>query len=546
MNLKNTINYLLVITFLLGSCHSFQEENDSPKLSKIQRKVAEYKSVKLTTDMSVLNEDDKKVIPILMEAADIIDELFWLQTYGDKEELLKNYKGDTLNFIKINYGPWDRLDGNKPFIQGIGPKPLGAQFYPSDLDFDEFDKCTKEDKYNLYTLIRRDEEGSIKCVPYHEEYHFQLERASALLHKAADITTNESLKEYLKLRSTALLTDLYKESDLAWMKINNNNIDFIIGPIQDLEDHLFGAKASYEAILMVKDREWSKKLEKFALLVPFLQKELPIDEKYKEELPGKTAAIGVYDVIYNKGYSNAGSKLIAINLPLNHHIHIEQGNRKLHFKNTIKAKFDHILLPISNIVIDEEQRNHVKFDAFFQNSMFWEIGNALGVKNTINDKGTVRDALKEYHNTLNNCKSDLLSLYFVTKLNEMGEIDVDIKDNYVTFMASIFRSVRFGATDAQGKANMITFYYLEKKGAFTRNDKKGTYEVNFEIMQDAVMELAEEIIKIQAYGDYAAAKALVQEKGFIREDLYNDLVKIARSHIPKDVVFEQGKDVLGI
>jgi hypothetical protein len=545
MRLKITSIAFLLLTFILSSCHSFKEKDDLPKLSKIERKVAEYKSVRLTTDLSVLTENDKKIIPILMEVADIIDELFWLQTYGDKEVLYNKYTGDTLKFIEINYGPWDRLDGNKPFIPNVGAKPLGAQFYPSDMSYDEFDACTKDDKFNLYTMVQRDESGNITCIPFHTLYQDKLERASSLLKEAADLVDNQSLKDYLNLRAVAIITDMYRESDLAWMDIKENNIDFIVGPIQDLEDRLFGAKASFEAILMVKDHEWSKKLEKFTLLVPFLQKQLPIDEKYTKELPGETAAIGVYDIIYNKGYSNAGSKLIAINLPIDNHIHIERGNRKLHFKNTIKAKFDHILLPISNIVIDEEQRNHVKFDAFFQNSMFWEIGNALGVRNTINGNGPVKEALKEYHNILNNSKSDLLSLYFVTKLNKMGELDVDIRDNYVTFMASIFRSVRFGATDIQGKANMITFYYLEEQGAFTRDDKKGTYKVNIEIMQEAIMSIAEEIIIIQGNGDYAAAKALVQEKGFIREELYNDLVKIARAHIPKDVVFEQGKDVLG-
>ncbi|MCK4664141.1 MAG: Zn-dependent hydrolase [Bacteroidales bacterium] len=547
--ISKLLNFLLIVLITVGilSCSTLSEKKTEPKLTKIQKKVAEYESVKLTTDLSKLSENQKKLLPLLIQAAEIIDEIFWKQAFGNKEELLNDIKGeDSLKFVLINYGPWDRLDGNKPFIQKYGNKPLGANFYPKDMTFSEFESSKANGKFSLYTLVKKDNKGLLYTVPYHSAYKEQIQKIAELLKQASELAENKEFKKYLQLRADALLTDKYSKSDLAWINLKDNIVDLIIGPIQDIEDRLFGAKAAHDALLLIKDIESSKKLEKFALILPYLQKSLPVDDKYKAESPGEASNIGVYDVIYNSGYSNAGSKLISVNLPVDIYMNITQGNKKLHFKNIIKAKFDKILLPISDIVIDEDQRKHVTSDAFFQNSIFWEIADGLGIQNTINNKGTVKDALSEYYNIIETTKSEMLSLFFVTRLHDMGELDCNLMDNYVTYMASVFRSVRFGATDAQGKANMIKFYYFEEHGAFIRDEKTGTYKIDFDKMKEAMLSLSNEILVIQGDGNYDAAKTLVQKKGFIREDLYNDLVRIAKSRIPKDIVYEQGVDVLGL
>ena len=536
--------FLFIIVFGFASCRSFDKE-EAPRLTKIQKKVAEYQDYNLTANLSGLSKTDKQMIPYLLKAADVIDEIYWEQTCHNKGEFINTIDDpDVLKFFKINYGPWDRLDGNKLFITNVHTKPLGAGFYPTDMTVNEFNSIDNPKIYDLYTVIVRKEKGKLKCIPYHEMYKEKLLKASLLLDSAANICTNESFKKYLHTRSQALKTDNYSESDKAWMQLEDNNLDLIIGPIQDLEDLLFRSKKTYEAILLVKDIEWTKKIEKYLLLVPFLQTELPVDAKFKSEQPVIVQDVGVYNVIYNTGYSNAGSKLIAVNLPTNDYLDETIGNRKLYFKNIIHAKFDYIVQPISNLVIDASQRENVTYDAFFQNSIFWEIANALGINNTINGKGSVKDALKVNYHILENCKSDLLSLYFITHLSNLGKIDINIKNNYATYMASIFRSVRFGATDAQGKANMILFYYMEEKGAFVRNHKDGTYLINYDVLQKSVNELAAKIIEIQGTGDYSAAKAMVQKYGFIREELYQDLVRIAKSNIPKDINYIQGVDQL--
>jgi hypothetical protein len=285
-------------------------------------------------------------------------------------------------------------------------------------------------------------------------------------------------------------------------------------------------------------------LAHFAQFLPTLQEQMPVDAEYKKEIPGSNADLGAYDAIYYAGDCNAGSKTIAINLPNDERVHLEKGSRRLQLKNSMKAKFDKILIPISEVLIAEDQRAHVTFDAFFANTMFHEVAHGLGIKMTINGKGDVRTALKEQYSALEEGKADILGLYMVTKLHEMGELgEADLMDNYVTFMAGIFRSVRFGAASSHGKANMIRFNYFLEKGAFTK-DEDGTYAINMEKMQEASRDLTQLILKIQGDGDYDAAKNLVKEKGIINADLQADLDKIDAAGIPVDIVFNQGMKYL--
>jgi len=515
---------------------------------EIKQKAEEFASFKLTTDLSVLTDKEKEMLPLLFEAAQLMDDIFWMEAYGDKNELLsKDWDEYTRKFIQINYGPWERLDANKPFVPGFGAKPTGANFYPADMTKAEFEAWDDATKNSLYTLIRRDEEGDLESIPYHIAFVEQIQRAAELLEKAAVLAEDPGLKNYLNKRAEALLTDNYFDSDVAWMEMKNNTIDFVIGPIENYEDQLFGYKAAHESYILIKDKEWSKKLERYAALLPGLQKDLPCEPKYKNETPGVESDMNVYDAVFYAGDCNSGSKTIAINLPNDEVVRETKGSRKLQLKNSMQAKFDKILVPIADLLIAEDQRSHVKFDAFFENTMFHEVAHGLGLGNTIDKSSTVREALKDTYTSMEEGKADILGLWCVYQLNQMGEMgEKDMMDNFVTFMAGIFRSVRFGAASAHGKANMMRFYYFQQAGAFTRDEATGTYRVDFEKMKTAMFGLAEEILKIQGDGDYAAAQKELEENGFIREELQKDLDRIGEAGIPVDIVFEQGPEVLGL
>ncbi|MDP4267119.1 MAG: Zn-dependent hydrolase, partial [Bacteroidota bacterium] len=331
-------------------------------------------------------------------------------------------------------------------------------------------------------------------------------------------------------------------SDFAWMDMKDNTIDFVVGPIENYEDKLFGVKTAHEAFVLVKDKEWTKKLTKFISLLPELQKGLPVDQKYKSEVPASGSDLGVYDVLYYAGDCNAASKTIAINLPNDEEVQLKKGARRIQLKNSMQAKFDKIMMPIAKQLIAKDQLKYVKFDAFFNNTMFHEVAHGLGIKNTLNKKGTVREALKNEYSAIEEGKADILGLYMVSKLREMGQIkEGELMDNYVTFIAGIFRSVRFGAASAHGKANMIRFNYFEQKGAFTRDPKDGTYKINFDKMKVAINELSKLIIELEGNGDYAGSAKLTKDSGVIKPQLQKDLDKLKNANIPIDIIFEQGQ-----
>ena len=513
----------------------------------ISERLAIYSPVKLTADISHLTEKEKQLLDKLFEIAGIMDGLFWNQAIGNKQDFLIRIPDDsTREFAMINYGPWDRLNNNKPFIQGISEKPKGANFYPADMTKDEFEAFDDPDKTSLYTLIRRNENGSLKTVWYHEAYASQVSKAARLMKEAAELAEDPGLKKYLDMRADALLTDDYQPSDFAWIEMKTSNIDFVVGPIENYEDALFGYKSAYESFVLLKDIEWSKKLEKFSAMLPDLQKGLPVKDEYKQEIPGSKADMNAYDAVFYAGDCNAGSKTIAINLPNDEEVHLKYGSRKLQLKNAMKAKFDKILVPISELLINPVQHQYITFNAFFENTMFHEVGHAMGIKNTINGKGTVRNTLKEQYSAIEESKADILGLYLVTKLYEMGELtEGEVMDNYVTFFAGIFRSSRFGAASSHGKANMMRFNYFNEQDAFTRNED-GTYTVNFEKMKEAMISLIQKIIYLQGNGDYEGSKKWVEEKAIIMPQLQADLDRLNNANIPVDIVFEQGIDIVTI
>ena len=520
---------------------------DTMKTATIAERIKQYAPVRLTSDMNQLTAKEKQMIPLLLECAQIMDGIFKQQTYTNLDSLINaTADADTKRYIEMNYGPWDRLNDDKPFVAGIGPKPEGANFYPQNMTKQEFESANLPDKTSNYTLIRRDAKGKLISVPYHIAYAPQVKRASGLLKQAAGLAEDAGLKKYLNLRAQALLTDNYQPSDLAWMDMKTNKIDFVVGPIEVYEDKLYNYKAAHEAYVLVKDMEWSKKLAKFASFLPELQRGLPVPEKYKAEKPGTDADLNAYDVLYYAGHANTGGKTIAINLPNDEEVQLKKGARRIQLKNAMRAKFDKILMPIGNLLIAPDQRQHLTFDAFFATTMFHEVAHGLGIKKTINNKGLVREALKEQGSGIEEGKADILGLYMITQLHKKGQLEGDLKDYYTTFLASVIRSVRFGAADAHGTANMVRFNFFEKEGAFQRDAKTGTYRVDYVKMETAMNKLSELLLTLQGNGDYEGVKQLFTEQGRISPELQKDLKRLQKANIPVDIVFEQGKAVLGL
>ena len=506
-----------------------------------------YEPVTLKTDLSVLSENEKLMVPILIDAARIMDEIFWEESYGDKNELLEKLSDDKLKgFAMLNYGPWDRLNDNISFVEGIGNKPLAANFYPKDMNKEEFENSELNNKESLYTMIRRDENGDLVSIPYHEFFKDKVHKASVLLERVSELAEDPGLKNYLKLRSEAFLTDDYQASDIAWLDMKDNTIDVVIGPIETYEDKLFGYKAAHEAYVLIKDKDWSQKLEKYAKFLPELQRNLPVPPDYKKENPGSDAQLNAYDVIYYAGDCNAGSKTIAINLPNDEEVQLTKGTRRVQLKNTMKAKFDKILIPIAREIIDAEQIEQITFDAFFANSMFHEVAHGLGIKNTIDGKNTVRKALLDHASVIEEGKADILGLYMVNELIKKDELEGPMEDYYVTFLAGIFRSVRFGAATAHGKANMIRFNYFKELNAFIYDTKTGKYKVDFENIEKAMNSLSEKLLVLQGDGNYDKVNEFVNQYASIPPDLQKDLDNLSNNKIPVDIRFIQGIEVLGL
>ena len=545
---KSILLSAVALTGVLSSCSTQKAMKDTAQTETNMTKDYAYQyyaQVPLTTDISHLTKNEKEILRLMFKTADIMDDLFWQQAYGAKIDLMDETKGETKEYAKINYGPWDRLNNETPFISGIGAKPAGATFYPTDMTKEEFEQANVKDGKSPYTIIRRNREGNLYSIPYHENFKNQLQKAVDYLNQAANLAEDKGLKNYLQLRAKALLTDDYYTSDLAWMDMKNANIDMVVGPIENYEDQLFGYKTSYSAYVLVKDIEWSKKLAKFVQYLPELQKNLPVSTTYKKEVPGTDSDLNAYDVVYYAGDCNAAGKTIAINLSNDERVQLEKGTRRLQLKNAMKAKFDKILEPISTALIDESQQKNITFDAFFSNVMFHEVAHGLGIKNTVNGKGSVRDALKEANSALEEGKADILGLYMVNQLLKKGELSGKQEDYFVTFLAGILRSVRFGASSAHGQANMIAFNYFAENGAFEKT-ANGRYKVNVAKMEKAMNGLSELILMLQGNGDYDGVKKLYAEKGIIHTDLQKDLDTLKSKNIPVDVVFEQGPQMLGL
>lgn len=544
MHAATVIRPIALLTIAAGCATYSQVASEGS--SEMQANLAKYKSVRLQADTNALTANERKMLPLLKDAARAMDDAFWQESYGDRSALMAKISDPAMRrFVDLNYGPWDRLDDNAPFVPGIGPKPASANYYPHDMTKAEFEAAVAgggpraDSLKSLYTVVRRDAAGKLYAVPFHVAFASAHQLAASKLRAAAAFADDPGLRKYLELRADALLTDDYQPSDLAWMDMKNNTLDIVIGPIETYEDALFGYKATHEAIVLVKDKQWSARLAKYVGMLPGLQRGIPVSEEYKRETPGTGSDLNAYDIVFAGGDANAGGKSIAINLPNDEEVQLKKGTRRLQLKNGMRAKFDAILVPIAQELIVPDQLSGITFDAFFENVMFHEVAHGLGIKNTINNKGTVRSALKERYSALEEGKADILGLYMIRQLNAAGELGQEnLDNNYITFVASLFRSVRFGAADAHGRANVVAFNFMEKMGAWTR-EPNGKYRVNIAKVRESADALSQRILLIQGNGDYQGAAAFYAEYGKIGPVLQGDLDRLKSRSIPVDIIYDQ-------
>jgi hypothetical protein len=541
---------------------------------ELKLQLRKYAKVDIAFDEEVLSEPEKEALGKLVRAGRIMDEIFFEQVWPGNAEIrdklndLHRYSHDhkygeigekhdliwnLIRFYNINFGPWDRLDEDAPFIKDFA-KPKGAAYYPEDMTKEEFDNfiAQNEDQADLFrdyfTVIRR-KDGALTAVPYNKEYKGYLEPAATLLHEAADILTKPenkskfadgvdytSLAKYLRSRADAFSSNTYRESDMDWMDVKDNIIDVTIGPYEVYEDALFGYKAAFEAFIAIRHPADSKKLAGIKQYMQKLENSLPIPDEHKNPNRGSESPVSVVDLVFSGGDTKAGVQTIAFNLPNDEVVREAKGSKKVMLKNISRAKFDKILTPIADQVLDPDQKKHVVFDAYFNNTLMHEISHGLGPGTIIKDgvETTVNRELKELYSAIEEAKADILGLYCTRVLLKEGFLEKGSDTRgYVCFLPGFFRSIRFGATSAHGKANMMEFNYLREKGAITLNPETDKFHVDLDKMPGAVEAMSKELLMIEALGDYEGAKAFIDKYGEMGEDLERLLGKLDK--IPVDI-----------
>ncbi|MEN8119447.1 MAG: Zn-dependent hydrolase [Bacteroidota bacterium] len=543
--MKKTFVIFLILYFVSFSCgeniKEKNKENTPDSIIAYRNLLKRYKVVSLNVDYSILSEKEKQMIPIFFEISKIIDEIFWYQSFGYKDSLCK-IKGEELQkLIEINFGPWDRFNNNEPILNCVGIKPEGANFYPPDMKKKEFLSFETESKKSAYTFIRRNEEGKLISIPYHIALSDLTPRLSILLKTAASLSEDENFHNYLMLLEEAFRTDNYSKSDIAWLATNENQLDFIGGPIEIYDDQLFGYKAEYESFLMIRDSAWTNRLSKYSLMLPFLQKALPVEKRYRHESPNLLSELEVYNIINWGGAAKAGGYSISVSYPDLENIPDTISNRNIHFVNAISEKYEHIIQPINKTLISNDQQIFCTFEAFFLNNVFWELGLHLGINNVLSSGEPVRKSLKEYATVLNLVKSIAMSLYISEKLYSVGEIE-NIKENYTTYICSMFRTIRFGKSSPYSISNIILFNYLTEKKAIKRN-VSGKYSINYDKLQEAIPEIINKVITIQGDGNYEAAREFINSNSEFSKDLLKSLNKLSDNQVPIDILFKDSLDI---
>jgi hypothetical protein len=508
-------------------------------------------TVRLTTDLAPLTAHERTMLPILIEAADLMEDVYWREVVGPREEALASVQDPRLRRkFEINAGPWDRLSGDEPFIPNVGERPKGARFYPPDMTVEEFDRAADKEAgeafRGTYTIVRRDVGGRLEAVPYHVAFATQSRRAADLLRQAARLADDAGLRRYLEVRATALETDDYRPSDEAWMDMKSNRVDIVIGPIEVYDDKLLGCKASHQAIVLIRDLAWSQRLIRYRAMLPRLQAALPVPSTYQSEEPGLDADLNVYDAVYHSGFANRPPVASAINLPNDEEVALTKGTRRLQLKNVMRAKFEAIVVPIARAILPEDQLAALTFDAWFEGIMFHEIAHGLGLHHTIDRKRTVRHALRDQATAVEEQKADVLGQFMLQWLAENDEPDHAPRlGHVVAHVTDFFRLLRFGGASPYARISASELTYLIARGGVER-DNAGRYRVDVELASAAFAQMATRLLTIQGDGDHAGAIRWYEETGRSGTGFRAEIERLAKSTIPIDVVFEQGPDVLGL
>jgi len=509
--------------------------------------VAKFAPTEIGVDEAKIPVGHRPVIARLVEAARIVDDLYRHQVSAKNGEWRAALAGDpsmtdTLAAFDIMYGPWNRLDHNRPFW-GSEEKPAGANFYPADLGKEEIERWIadhpdlKEAFTGYFTLIARDGDG-LKTVPYSEAYARWLEPAAKLLEEAAALAGDARLKRYLESRAKAFRDNEYRQSDMDWMDLGDGDLEVVIGPYEVYEDELMGYKAAFEAFITLRDPADSAELEKIKAYMKDMEAYLPIPDEHKNPNRGFESPISVVDVLFTAGDTRAGVQTLAFNLPNDEVVRERKGSKKVMLKNVANAKFDNILMPIARRLMRADQVDKITFDAFFNHTLVHETAHGLGpgkIKVTRDGKvveTTVNAELKELYPAIEECKADILGAYLNYMLVEKGMHPESFMENtYASLLGGFFRSVRFGAAEAHGKSNIIQINWLIEKGAVLVEDGKYVYVP--EKMRDAIESLAREVLMIEALGDYGKAKAMLEKYGEMPADLKAALDGL--SDIPTDL-----------
>jgi len=518
---------VVILTFV--NCSDSKKEESA----ELKKNIDQYAKTVIKYDKNLLDDRQKVVVKKLYQAAKIMDDIFLDQVYSNNLEIKKElsesdeaYDKLVLEYFNINFGPFDRLDHDKPFY-GDSEKPTGANFYPEDMTKEELESFikTNPDKEaeftSEFTMIRR-ENGTLKAIPYTEYYKKQLSEVTILMNEAAEYADNMSLKKYLVTRALAFQTNDYYDSDMAWMDLKDHAIEVIIGPYEVYEDGMFNYKASYECFLTLVDPESTEKLKTFANYLDELESNLPIPDKHKNFERGSDSPIVVAQEIYSAGDTKAGVQTLAFNLPNDERVRKAKGSKKVMLKNIHEAKFEQLLKPISDIVLDSSQTEFITFDAFFNHTLMHEMSHGLGpgfIK--VSGKSTeVKKELKETYSTMEECKADILGMFNNKFMIQKGVYPESFdKQMWVTFLAGIFRSVRFGINEAHGGGNAIIYNYMLENGAYKFNKETGKVKVNFEKAYPVLKDLANKILMLQATGDYNGSKEMIKKYAVSSESM---------------------------
>jgi len=513
--------------------------NENPD-ARFARKVADYAIVTVhAPDLSGISANGKEVLNLYRFAADEVDAIYWEQYFGDKQALLDGIADPSQKtFAEINYGPWDRMDG-KSFVKGYADRLPGAGFYPADMTPEEFAACPDPDKDSPYTLIRREEDGSLKAVWYHEAYKEHINKIARYLEAASDITIKPSVQKYLLGKAEALKTDRYYESSIAWLDMDDSKMDLVIGPNEAADDQLLGIKRSYEAFVLLKNEAKTEELMQYVSRIPEFQQDLPGEPAYKVFEPGAGSHIFSCDALYYAGKANAGVKVIALNLPFDPDVQRDRGTRTILLENIIRAKYNTIVAPVGELLLDPDASARLSSEAFFWNIVFREVAHGLGVKETLDGKGSVTEALGNMAQTFEELKVNAAGVLLVCKLQEHFDIHqlFTKEDALSTWFASLLRSVRFGDASALGRANTSIYNYLAEAGAFKRKSS-GQYALDLPALESSLSSLTALALKVQATGDREFAASFEQKYSRRPADLDADALKLGLEKIPADIRFD--------